>query len=169
MPGRKGKAGGQTKRNWGRVRGGGRKGRLGNSTKAARGNRASTRSLKGKTGTTHSWNGPGRVAKSTRFGDGSHGTDRSLGWNEHTGGKKAWNHRGPEATERNRDKPDRPADASANLAAAPRRGDTPQGTTAATERPSIGNWYHRSDLYSNPELTKSTSVAEWQQTKKRNT
>ena len=27
----------------------------------------------------------------------------------------------------------------------------------ATERPSIDNWYHNSDKYSNPELTKTTS------------
>ncbi len=61
--------------------------------------------------------------------------------------------------------PDRPADTGANIMQAEQRGDAPQGTTAATQRPGIENWYHRSDLYSNPELTKPTSVKEWQHTK----
>ncbi len=64
---------------------------------------------------------------------------------------------------------DRPADTQALAASAPQRGDTPQGTTAATQRPGIENWYHQSSKYSNPGLTRDTSTQEWQHTRTRNT
>ena len=63
---------------------------------------------------------------------------------------------------------DRPADVKANVAAAAQdgRGSVPQGTTAATQRPALDNWYHNTQ-YGQQGVTKDTSVADWQHTTKR--
>ena len=65
---------------------------------------------------------------------------------------------------------DRPADVKQNVTSAyisDGRGNVPQGTTAATQRPSIENWYHTSSKYSNPGLTKDTTPVEWNITNKK--
>ena len=67
--------------------------------------------------------------------------------------------------------PDRPADASANATRAyvdSGRGVTPQGTTAATQRPSIQNWFHN-ETYGQQGITRSTNELDWNPTNKRNT
>ncbi len=107
--------------------------------------------------------------KKRRGAERGHGVSRSSGWDANTGGKAAWNRRGPgggrDRSGENEDR-DRSSMAS-NAAQAPAR--TAPAPSQAPQRPQIDNWYHRSDLYSNPELTKSTSVAEWNETIRRKT
>ena len=64
---------------------------------------------------------------------------------------------------------DRPADVAANTTKAyvdSGRGTVPQGTTAATQRPSIDNWYHNEN-YGQQGLTKSTDLRDWNETNRR--
>ena len=64
---------------------------------------------------------------------------------------------------------DRPADVGQNLASAAAsdgRGSVPQGTTAATQRPSIQNWFHDT-RYGQQGITKDTTDKDWNYTSKR--
>ena len=63
---------------------------------------------------------------------------------------------------------DRPADVQQNVAAAGAsgRGSVPQGTTAATQRPSIQNWYHDT-RYGQQGITKDTTDKDWNPTSTR--
>ena len=64
---------------------------------------------------------------------------------------------------------DRPADVGQNLASAAAsdgRGNVPQGTTAATQRPPIQNWYHNTS-YGQKGITKDTTELDWNKTSKR--
>ena len=106
-----------------------------------------------------------KEGRATSHSGGKAGTHLGGKWDKFGGwGKSGWN-----AREGGDEVDDRPADTGANMAASEGRGDTPQGTTAATQRPGIENWYHDSDKYSNPELTKTTTRQEWNETNRRRT